>query len=45
VIEIAAPASEVQLEVFKEMLLGKARIAARPGATTAIDLSLGPAKP
>jgi hypothetical protein len=45
VIEMAAPAGGVQLQVFKEMLFGKARIVAGPGATTAVDVRLGPAQP
>jgi len=45
VIEMAAPAGEVQLQVFKEMLSGKARVAAGPGATAAVDVRLGPAEP
>jgi protocatechuate 3,4-dioxygenase beta subunit len=45
VIEMAAPAGEVQLEVFHGMLSGKARVVAGPGATNALDVRLGPAEP
>jgi hypothetical protein len=45
VIDMAAPAGEVQLQVFKEMLFGKVRVTAGPGATTAVDVRLGPAQP
>lgn len=45
VIDMAVPAGEVQLHVFKEMLSGKARVAAGPGATTPVDVRLGPAEP
>jgi hypothetical protein len=44
VIEMASPAGEVQLQVFKEMLSGRVRVAAGPGATTAVDVRLGPAQ-
>jgi protocatechuate 3,4-dioxygenase beta subunit len=45
VIDMASPTGQVQLHVFKEMLSGEARIVARPGATTAVDVRLGPAQP
>jgi hypothetical protein len=45
VIDMAAPAGQVQLRVFKEMLSGEALIVARPGATTAVDVRLGPVQP
>jgi hypothetical protein len=44
VIEMAAPAGQAELHVFKEMLSGKARVVAGPGATTALDVRLGPAE-
>ncbi len=44
-IEMAAPAGQAELHVFEEMLSGKARVVAGPGATTAVDVRLGPAQP
>jgi hypothetical protein len=45
VIDMAAPAGQAQLHVFKEMLSGEARVAAGPGATTAVDVRLGTVQP
>ena len=44
-IEMAAPAGEVQIQVSKERLAGMARVAAGPGARTAVSVRLGPAEP